>query len=795
MTAKDLTMVEKIIMDYDGDKTIARYLPNEKILELIFYGSDYFTDDTETHRIKILTEPVKMRVLTNNSNSDYDETLNMEDLEKVIDELMFDKSESGFYKKRKKKYFKEMDNEYGYIHTVKDPKTSFVTVSKYYKDDPFIDIHHQRVIISYTEDYNKKIVEHYRKTNKKCIYFPIYTVFIETYTQKGEHIQEILKVADSHFNNPDYFIKNGNWMRSINDHIFYEKIYQYNDLNNYHSSYNYNFNLSYVMIPELYRDIFGPITDTMYRQFYSKIKPSAKNTRTEKIATVKYEGNKYTFDIKDFSMLAQMPFFPMVFCRKEKLAERYIADLNQGVNGIKKYNGSYTSHMEYKDYDNAMIGLLDLYHKVDSVIVLNGSLHREYMIGYDSSRIKDGIYSFDHNPYVDQVNINPNVFVYDIDLEGKGTIPCKPRIVMMAPDDLSSTLNDKTMEYNNDRDIMMCYNPDVYDEYITMINQTAKELKRKPFTVQAGNHNWLDYGSYSFNSNFDITKFKVDVDFNISKRCSNNIRMISKNPEGLIITVHNTLLRYESVDRFKFNSDYPKWMIEVDIFDKRVSYGYASQFDYIRYDIEDNNAYSYYGRRGKDKIEMTITKTVDDYNEDCIMYKRTIFKDDYSLDYHIADIDRPHEPLQHHIHIHNTDEYKRFKKQINRIREEFHLNHDEIEYLIGSLSASDTIRNAFEQVRYESYKGAQYSPLYIMDVLNDNGLLYGYYSEKHATEYDEMEDGNMYVCRGRKGYMYSMYDLFYTKNKQILGTIDVCREVLKRFISDTSTFNKIFYFI
>ena len=182
MTAKDLTMVEKIIMDYDEDKTIARYLPNEKILELIFYGSDYFTDDTETHRIEILTEPVKMRALAKNSNSDYDETLNMEDLEKVIDELMFDKSESGFYKKRKKKYFKEMDN--GYIHTVKDWKTSFVTVSKYYQDHPFTDIHHQRVIISYTEDYNKKIVEYYRKTNKKCIYFPIYTVFIETYTQK-----------------------------------------------------------------------------------------------------------------------------------------------------------------------------------------------------------------------------------------------------------------------------------------------------------------------------------------------------------------------------------------------------------------------------------------------------------------------------------------------------------------------------------------------------------------------------------------------------------------------------------
>ena len=113
----------------------------------------------------------------------------------------------------------------------------------------------------------------------------------------------------------------------------------------------------------------------------------------------------------------------------------------------------------------------------------------------------------------------------------------------------------------------------------------------------------------------------------------------------------------------------------------------------------------------------------------------------------------------------------------------------------SSLSASDTIRNAFEQVRYELYKGAQYSPLYIMDVLNHNGLFYYYYSEKHGTEYDEMEDGNMYVCRGRKGYMYSMYDLFYTRNKQILGTIDVCREILKRFISDTSTFNKIFYFI
>lgn len=550
------------------------------------------------------------------------------------------------------------------------------------------------------------------------------------------------------------------------------------------------------MIPELCRDIFSPIKDTMYRQFYSKVEPSAKNTRTEKIATVKYEGNKYIFDIKDFSMLAQMPFFPMVFCRKEKLAERYIADLNQGVNGIKKYNGSYTSHMEYKDYDNAMVGLLDLYHKVDSVIVLNGSLHRKYMIGYNSSYIKDGIYSFDRNPYVDQVDINPNVFVYDIDLEGKGTIPCKPRIVMMAPDDLSSTLNDKTMEYNNDRDIMMIYDPDIDTEYIGMINQKAKELKRNPFSLQIGTRNWLYYGGYSFTSNFDITNFNVDVNFDISsERTSNNIRLVSKNPEDLIITVHNSILRYESADRFEFYPDYPKWMIEVDIFDKRVSYGYASQFDYIRYDIEDNNAYSYNGRRGKDKIEITITKTVDDYNEDCIMYKRSIFKDDYSLDYHIADIDRSREPLQHHIHIHNTDEYKRFKKQIDRIREEFHFNYDEIEYLIGSLSVSDTIRNAFEQVRYELYKGAQYSPLYIMDVVDANSLLYNYYSNKYSMDYDEGLDGNMYLCRGRKGYMYSMYNLFYTRNKQILGTIDVCREVLKRFISDTSTFNKIFNFI
>lgn len=784
---KIATVEERVIYDKES-RVIARYNITNSI-KLIFYPSKYDLDTVYYHIMKIGKEKKKdvKKMVSRAKNENSINSISLEKVNELIEDLKANGTDSSVYKEYFDQYLTKTQK--GLLNVTKVSKMTQVTL---FEEDTE-DFRYRKTVLFYDEILNKELIELYKSGNG-C-YLPEYTMLITTVTNKGEVINDLYKIVDPQYNSIRKFTKN---IEKLNEACcaFHEQIYKFENTNIYIVEYDYRFMygpnnlaISYPILPKnKNKRIFE------YRNLYSYSGTLMKEPY-KCIGSVKYENNNYIFDIKDISMMATLPMFSNVFCNTDKFIKRYMSYLTDPETMMEKFNKTYVACLKSKKYEDAKLLLVDTKPDSDQIATLfDAKLHKEYLLN-KGSRFSISVIE---NPYVDQVPVNPNIFVYDIDLSDKGTIPCTPRIVYTATQDITNHINMRIHSYDPAKEVFVMnfeYEDYTDQQYIAdEIDKVSDSVDKNPFYADKDHkYKLFDCYNYLFDSEFDIKKYHVSVNMDISKNSQKNIVISSKD---LVIRIHNASMRLESPEQF---NGHPNWSMGVDILNKKIQYGFVQDNKVTLYTIKDVSMYSEnYIKSRRDNRIIRVHRIDKFYNENGELMEDRVQTSNFILPVAVKERKNKKKWFKiPYISVTKDSNYEFFRTLIAYIRNTIYTLYPKAEDMIGGVGGMRRINNAIKSLIEELYKGGYYSPYKIFNILDYGNYRFSnaYMTEKQM-QYDEDYDLSIKLANyGNYKHRYEMFQLFDGECYKSKGTVTLCMDILNQLINETKQFNEIFYYI
>ena len=305
------------------------------------------------------------------------------------------------------------------------------------------------------------------------------------------------------------------------------------------------------------------------------------------VADIFFDGDKYKFDVKDIESLFGAPSFTSVFSDSKSLLSKYM-EMRNDPDMPTLFNRIYRSHMEYKNYK---IATLVVPCTILSNVILHGTLHREYLKGnYAKKSDTIDIIDSDRNPYIDQVNINPNLFVYDFHSKKNDLIDYHIRLVL-GMSRKSNKDNNAIMAYNNRRHIVY-FDEKPYDrpendlDIKEYMEKTGKELfylydKSKN---AATDRNYMKTISLQLETTFKIQNFTIHLNSTVAEYSERRLT-IQEDDSDIVFEFYNNTMTIKKGEDIKITADnenreFHFWMKDHSRENAEIQFDIAHRIDY-----------------------------------------------------------------------------------------------------------------------------------------------------------------------------------------------------------------------
>lgn len=653
--------------------------------------------------------------------------------------------------------------------------------------------------------YNKNLLSSLLDTYKnKASLVPFFTIISQTLDNDDTFNRTIYHcVAKGTMEEFEEFIKNPyipedniimketlTNMRNGQSHYTYDVDYKYRtDEISPEEIYNYNL-------------IFGATKVLSGYRSYEEWK-----NRYSNVADIFLDGDKYKFDIKDINRLLGAPSFTSVFSDVKALLSRYMGLKDTGVIPEVIFNGIYRSHLEYKNY---MISTLVVHGPKSTNLILHGTLHREYLkVDYSKKSDTMNIIDPEKNPYIDQININPNVFVYDFKSKKGDMIDYHIRLVLGMKRN-SNNDNNAIMKYNNQKHIIYLdqspfYVPETDPGIKEYMDKTGKELFQLYDTTKNSlthihlDDRYMKMLSVQLETSFKIKNFTVSLNSVVSEYSERRLT-IQEDGSDIVFEFYNNTMTIRKGKDIKISVDNENREIHFckkdhTRKDADIQYDISHVVDYrtekgineYRFDMNFDNTISikksdisrYDIRRPEDRRKIATTDVELTYHFNSFLKEtkqKKSDKDEFLIkDTVISIYDRDISKVMNALH-HIRDDINR-SGGLDKINEE---------YIKMKKIIPDMMKMLF-------FNGNEFSPLYAFYLMNMSSYSpsnkYPNSRDMFCLDTAEVRHPNYWVNEDR---------MFRIRlDAKVMGFMDSTMFVMDRIITDTDIkdFKKIFNFI